>query len=134
MLDQARSCVARHGWSNVTLLNAPAEAALIPCSADAALFHFTHDILRQREAISNVVHHLKPGARVVSAGLQWGPPWDWATNCFVLMAALHSVTSLEGLGQPWSYLAEQVGAMDVVATPLRGVYIASGLVSRLFQR
>lgn len=129
MLDKARARVAQHRWTNVTLLNAPAEAAAIPVQADAALFHFTHDILRHPDAIRNVVASLKPGAHVVAAGLQWAAPWAWATNCFVLLAATHSVSSLEGLGQPWSRLAEQVGELDVHSTLMGGVYIASGVLS-----
>jgi len=123
MLDKARSRVARHGWTNVTLLNAPVEAAIIPFKADAALFHFTHDILRNREAIGNIAQHLKPRAHVVAAGLTWGAPWNLVANGVVLMAALYSVTSLEGLGSPWSHLADQVGDMEV--TQRSGVYIAS---------
>ncbi len=68
MLERARKRVSRHGWRNVTFLNAPVEAATIRVGADAALFHFTHDIVRNREAIGNVIRHLKPGARVVAAG------------------------------------------------------------------
>lgn len=124
MLDKARSRVALQGSTNVRLLNASVEAATIACMADAALFHFTHDILRNREAISNIVQHLKPHARVVAAGLTWGAPWNLPANGFVLMAALYSTTSLEGLRRPWSYLADLVGEMDV--TQRGGVYIASG--------
>lgn len=130
MLDKARARVAQHQWTNVTLLNAPAESAAIPVKADAALFHFTHDILRHPNAIRNVVASLKPGAHVVAAGLQWASPWAWATNCFVLLAATHSVSSLEGLGEPWSLLTEQVGEMEVHSTLMGGVYIASGVVAR----
>ncbi|MFZ4481751.1 MAG: class I SAM-dependent methyltransferase [Rhodoferax sp.] len=128
MLEQARRRVARQGWTHVTLLNAPVEAAVLPSKADAALFHFTHDILRNREAIGNIVQHLKPGAHVVAAGLAWGAPWNLAANGFVLMAALYSVTALEGLARPWSHLAEQVGEMEV--TQGAGVYIASTVVAR----
>lgn len=131
MLDKARTRVAQRPWTNVTLLNAPAEAAAIPVQADAVLFHFTHDILRNPSAIRNVVASLKPGAHVVAAGLQWAAPWAWATNCFVLMAATHSVSSLEGLGQPWSRLAEQMEEMEVSTTLMGGVYIASGVVARI---
>lgn len=130
MLHKAHTRVAQQRWANVTLVNAPAEAATIPCQADAALFHFTHDILRHPGALNNVVGSLKPGAHVVAAGLQWAAPWAWATNCFVLLAAMHSVSSLEGLAQPWSRLAEQVGEMDVSTTLMGGVFIASGVVAR----
>jgi len=130
MLHLARQRVAKNKWHNVTLLNSPVETAVIGCQADAALFHFTHDILRHPDAIRHVVQHLKPGARVVAAGLQWGAPWEWATNCVVLMAAMYSVTSLDGLSQPWSLLTEQVGEMTVLPAPLSGVYIVSGVLGR----
>ncbi len=126
MLAKAHERVAAHGWTNVTLLSTPVDAAIFPRKADAALFHFTHDILRQQEAIDNVLRSLKPGAHVVAAGLQWAPPWAWATNLFVLAAAMHSVSSLDGLRQPWSLLEQRVGRMAVHHSTLGGVYVASG--------
>lgn len=130
MLEQARERVARHGWRNVKLLQASVEAAKIPYKADAALFHFAHDVLRNPDAVLNVVRALKPGARVVAAGLQWAPAWNWAVNCLVMGAALHSVASLEGLGQPWSLLSEQIDDMHASAELWGGAYIASGIFSR----
>lgn len=130
MLDQARARVAHAGWTNVTLLQAAVETAPIPCRVDAALFHFTHDIVRNPDAVCNVVDHLKPGATVVAAGLQWASPWNWAVNCFVMGAALYSVTSLDGLDRPWSVLAEHVGEMQASAELGGGAYIASGVYSR----
>jgi len=128
MLEQAQARVAKHGWDHVTLVNAAAESAKIPRKGDAALFHFTHDILRHDAAIRNVLRSLKPGARVVAVGLQWAQPWDWATNFFVMAAAMHSVSSLEGLEQPWSLLAEQLGGMAVTPQVMGGVYMADGAV------
>lgn len=124
MLDKARQRIERRRWSHVLLLNAPVETARIPVVADAALFHFTHDILRHPEAIGNVLKHLKPGSPVVATGLQWSVPWDWLSNSFVWMAALYSVSSLEGLEQPWRLLAQALGPMEV--TRMGGIYIASG--------
>ncbi len=128
MLDRACQRVAEQGWSNVTLLNTPAEAVTSTILADAALFHFTHDILRNPDAVRNVVQSLKPGAHVVAAGLQWSNPWAWATNAFVMMAAMYSTTSLEGLDQPWSHLAGYLEQLEVSTTLMDGVYIASGVV------
>lgn len=130
MLEQARNRVARHGWNNVTLLQASVEAAKMPYKVDAALFHFTHDVLRNPDAIRNVVKALKPGAHVVAAGLQWAPAWNWAINCFVMGAALHSVTSLEGLGQPWSLLSRHIGELQASTELWGGAYIASGVFFR----
>lgn len=127
MLDKAHHRVDEQGWSNVTLLNSPAEAVTSTILADAALFHFTHDILRNPDAIRNVVHSAKPGAHVVAAGLQWSNPWAWATNAFVMMAAIYSTTSLEGLDRPWNLLADYLEQLEVSSTLMEGVYIASGV-------
>jgi ubiquinone/menaquinone biosynthesis C-methylase UbiE len=127
MLARARQCVAQHGWQNVTLIEASVEAAGLDAGrADAALFHFTHDILRSPAALDNVAAALAPGARVVASGLKWAPPWAWPVNAFVLGAALHSVSSLAGMAQPWSLLAERLDAIEVESTLAGAVFIAHG--------
>jgi ubiquinone/menaquinone biosynthesis C-methylase UbiE len=124
MMTKARERVAHSHWENVTLLCSPVELADIPGRADAALFHFTHDILRRPDAIANVARHLKPQAHVVASGLKW--TWVFPANLFVWSAAWHSVTTLEGLDRPWSRLAELIGPMDVETLWLDTVYVASG--------
>ncbi|MDB5873186.1 MAG: Methyltransferase type 11 [Ramlibacter sp.] len=126
MLAKARERVEQNRWRNVDLVCAPAAAAVIEKQADAALFHFTHDILREDAAIANVLSHLKPGARVVATGLQWASPWAWPTNGFVMLAAMYSVTSFEGLGLPWNKLAQRLREVDVEHALMGGIYIASG--------
>lgn len=125
MLDQARVRAGRNNFENVTLINAPVEEAEIGALADAALFHFTHDILRTPAAVANVIRHLKPGARIVASGLKWARPWISPANLMVLQAALVSVTSLEGLTQPWSNLARWARIEDVQTMLARGVYVAT---------
>jgi len=128
MLVQARSRAERNHFENITLINSPVEDAEIPVLADAALFHFTHDILRTPAAVANVIQHLLPGARIVASGLKWARPWALPTNLMVLQAALVSVTSLEGLAQPWSNLARWARIDDVSMMLGRGVYIATATV------
>jgi SAM-dependent methyltransferase len=128
MLEQARARADSNRFENITLINSPVEEAEIPVLADAALFHFTHDILRTPAALANVIRHLKPGARIVASGLKWARPWALPTNFMVLQAALVSVTSLEGLDQPWSNLARWARIDDVQMMLGRGVYIASATV------
>jgi SAM-dependent methyltransferase len=129
MIEQARARVARHRWGNVTLLNAPVEEAIIPVKADAALFCFTHDIMRRRAAVKNVVNHLKPGARVVSVGLKWAEaPGLLAVNMMVWNAAMWSTTTLEGLSSPWSHLEDLVGELWVEEFQPGAFYIATGIV------
>jgi SAM-dependent methyltransferase len=126
MMAKARARVEENHWRNVDLVCAPASSAQVQGQADAALFHFTHDIVREDAAIANVLSHLKPGARVVASGLQWAPPWMWPTNGFVMLAALYSVTSLEGLGHPWDRVAAHLGDVEVQTALMGGIYIASG--------
>jgi ubiquinone/menaquinone biosynthesis C-methylase UbiE len=128
MFEQARRRVGRARWARVTLMCSPVEDADLRVRADAALFHFTHDILRRPEAIANVLGHLKPGARVVASGLKWAAPWLMRpVNWLVLPAALRSVTSLDGMDRPWQLLEEQLGPMDVESRLLGGTYVASGV-------
>jgi demethylmenaquinone methyltransferase/2-methoxy-6-polyprenyl-1,4-benzoquinol methylase len=129
MLAQARTRVARHGWSGVALVEAPAHRAPLQRHADAALFHFTHDVLRDPAALDHVLAHLKPGAQVVASGLQWSPPWMLPTNLFVLGAALYSVSTLEGLQQPWTMLARRLQSFEVRSFPWVGIYVARGRVA-----
>ena len=128
MMALARQRVQQHGWRNVTLIQAPVAEAAIERRANAALFHFTHDILRDPAALDNIAAHLRPGARVVACGLQWAPPWAWPLNLFVFGAALRSVSSLAGLGQPWSLLAGHLSGLTVEPLMAGAVFLASGLL------
>ncbi|HXW83115.1 MAG TPA: methyltransferase domain-containing protein [Candidatus Binataceae bacterium] len=128
MITQARERVTENAWQRVNLVCAPVQDAELPRAADAALFHFTHDILQSPAAVANVIEHLRPGARVVAAGLKWAPPWAMPANLFVLPAALRSVTSLDGLEEPWSLLKDSLGGIEVEELLAGSVYIASGTV------
>ena len=128
MMALARQRVQQHGWRNVTLIEAPVADATLARRANAALFHFTHDILRDPHALDNIAAHLRPGARVVACGLQWARPWAWPVNLFVFGAALRSVSSLAGLGQPWSLLAGHLSGLTVEPLMSGAVFLASGLL------
>ena len=132
MLAKAQACVRQQRWNNVTLIEASVEEAMLATlpseRADAALFHFTHDILREPAALANVARALRPGASVVACGLKWSAPWAWPVNLFVLGAALHSVSSLTGLAQPWSLLAAHLEPLEVDSTAAGAVFIARGML------
>lgn len=126
MMARARARLSSGSGRRVSLVQAPVEDARWRGQADAALFHFTHDILRNPRALDNVLGHLRPGARVVATGLQWAPPWAWPVNLFVLGAALYSVSTLDGLAHPWSHLASRLQDLHAGPTSMCGVYMASG--------
>ena len=116
MLELARARAVENSWTNVTLVSASVEEAAIPFAADAALFHFTHDIMRT------------PGARIVAAGLKWAPVRAMPLNVFVWGAALRSTSTLEGLTRPWSNLEPLLTRVEVEQMLGGTVYLASGIV------
>ena len=128
MLERARARASENSWNNVEFISAAVEEAAIPLAADAALFNFTHDIMRTPDALANVVSHLKPGARVVAAGLKWAPVRTMPLNLFVWNAALRSTSTLEGLARPWSHLEPLLSGLEVEYMLGGTVYVASGIV------
>lgn len=130
MLERARARADENGWKNVTLISASVEEAAIPRAADAALFHFTHDIMRTPNALANVCRHLKPGARIVASGLKWAPILAMPLNIVVWNAAMRSTSTLEGLGRPWSHLEPLVSELKLEQMLGGTVYIVSGVVKQ----
>lgn len=129
MLAQARARVAedRTGTA-VELMCTSVQQATLDGWADAAMFHFTHDIVCDPRALARVLAHLRPGARVVATGLQWAPTWAWAANAWVWSAALYSVHSLSGLEAPWRLLAAVLPGLHVEPMWQGAVYLAHGQV------
>ena len=134
-LALARALAEQSGWENVTLINSAVEDAQIPMTADAALFSFTHDIMRTPLAVQNVVRSLKPGARIVVVGVKWAPWWALATNWRTWPVARNFISTFEGFNEPWSHLAKLISSLEVESlifpdpsVPNKGVsrYIAVG--------
>ena len=129
MLACARDRVANHRWENVTLIEAPAEEAIIPEDFDAVLFFFTHDVVRSRDALNNVFSRARPGARVGSAGGKWAARWVLPVNAVVRRQARDYVTTFEGFEQPWSNIALFAPDLEVQPAMLGGAYTAHGTIA-----
>jgi ubiquinone/menaquinone biosynthesis C-methylase UbiE len=130
MLALARERVARSKWQNVTLISSSVEDARIPDDVDAALFSFTHDVMRSPPALQNVMRSLKQGGRVVAAGTRWAPWWVWPVNIAVWYGARQYTTTFEGFSRPWSHLAPYLSGLQLeLHRPLRvlgTMYVAWG--------
>jgi SAM-dependent methyltransferase len=129
MLARARQRVRRAGWSNVQLVEATAEEAVLPAGVDAVLICAAHDVMRSPRALANVVGRLRPGGRVVAGGCKWAPwraPQSAPLNLAMWVANAPFVTTFEGFGEPWSHLLELVP--DLRIEPVAGGcgYIARG--------
>ncbi len=112
----------------MSLINAPVARAAIRGEADAALFYFTHHILREPLALANAVRHLKSGARVAACGLSWSRSWAVGVNLAVLAATRHSVTTHDGLRAPWSHLALLLDDLQVESALAGGAFVATGVL------
>ena len=130
MLTQARKLIELSGWTNVTTVNAPAAVAEFREQADAALLHYTHDIMREPAALKNVIAHLRPGARIVAVGIKWAPWWNPLVNLIVLRRAWRFTTTFEGLGAPWSHLQSATSGLRWESILGGGAYMACSMVRR----
>lgn len=132
MLRDAHKVIAEREWHNILLINSPVETAEISVQADAALFSYTHDIMRNPKAVANIASYLKPGGRVVSAGIAWAPIWNVRANIGTFREARTFTTTFEGLRKPWSHLEDVLSDLRIEFSTRRspfgraGIYIAVG--------
>jgi ubiquinone/menaquinone biosynthesis C-methylase UbiE len=113
MLAVARGRVARHGWKNVDLIQAPAEEAGLPEPPGAILFVYTHDVLRSPAALENLFRQVASAARVGATGGKWPARWALPVRAFVKWQAPRYVTTLEGFDRPWTRLGDYVPDLHV---------------------
>jgi ubiquinone/menaquinone biosynthesis C-methylase UbiE len=123
MLAVAR---ARHSATPVDLLHASASVVRLPLRADAALFSYTHDLIRSREALGNVLRQLKPGARVAATSTKLYAPWLWPANAYLRWSHRAYITNFEGFEAPWSLLGTMLDDFHVETGPFTQHYIAFG--------
>lgn len=127
MIALARERVQALGLQNVTLIEAAAEDAQVTARADALLFCYTHDVLRSRPALENLLATARRGARVVACGAKLYPRWLAPLNPWVRWRAYGYMSTVEGLQEPWSIVAQFCPDFTVHRTFLLGSgYLASG--------
>jgi SAM-dependent methyltransferase len=126
MVAVARERIEQEGWRNATVVQSRAEDAEIALTADAALFCAVHDILQSRDALRNVMNHLRPGAWVAAGGGKWAAPWMLAVNLPVMILHAPYVRSFEGFHRPWSHLEQLLEDVQVRELAFGSGYILTG--------
>jgi SAM-dependent methyltransferase len=126
MAAVAREHVAREGWSNVTIVQSPAEEVQLEETADAALFCAVHDILQSPHALANVAAKLSPGAWVAAGGGKWATPLMVAVNSAVRLLHAPYVRSFHGFDRPWRHLEEFVEDVHVREMGFGSGYVVTG--------
>jgi SAM-dependent methyltransferase len=118
--------IARHGWDNVTIVQASVETAPIPVMADAALFCAVHDVLQSPAALANVFDHLRPGAWVAAGGGKYAPEWMVMMNPMIRAQHRPYIRSFDGFDRPWARLEEFVTDLWVDEFSFGAGYVAVG--------
>jgi ubiquinone/menaquinone biosynthesis C-methylase UbiE len=122
---------ARFGPGNevpVDLMEASAEGFEFPGQVDAVLFSYTHDLIRSRAALDNVLAKARPGARVAATSTKLYAPWLVPANWYLRYSHRAYITNFDGLEAPWSVLAEYLDDFRVRTGPFTQHYVATGTV------
>jgi len=125
MLAVAKKRITDEGWTNVELIEAPVEQAKLP-DADAAFFFFTHDLMRTPAALDNVAAAVRPGGRVVAAGMKRPSLWLAPMALVGWLIMRRFVTTNEGLAKPWDLLADRLEDITLESLLLGSIYIVAG--------
>ena len=123
MLAVAEDRVAANDLANVELLLGDVLQIGFP-DADAALFSFTHDVLRTPAAVRAVTSSLRSNGRVAAAGVKYAHPVAIPINVAVRAVAPHFITTREGLRRPWSHLEAAVGQLEIESLLFGSLYVA----------
>jgi len=128
MLDIARSRFPEGLGTQVRLIHATAQDVTLPASVDAILFSYTHDVIRSRAALENLLRQAKPGARVAATSTKLYAPWLAPANWYLRATHRAYITNFEGLKAPWSLLATYLDDFEVRTGPMTQHYVATGRV------
>lgn len=125
MLAVAAKRIADVGWTNIELIEAPAQEAEIP-DADAAIFFFTHDLMRTPAALDKVTTAVRHGGRVVTAGAKRPSLWLAPIALAAQLIMRRYVTTDEGLARPWDLLADRLEDVTSESLLLGAIYLVAG--------
>jgi SAM-dependent methyltransferase len=125
----AKRRIAHRRWSNVQVLEAPAETAPIQGAFDGALMFGAPDVYASPAALANVMPHLRSGARVVFFGAKTSRRrFGWLLN--PLLRALFPKISFPSTpvpnDAPWSVLAPDLRDLTVEEYFFGWLFLAAG--------
>ena len=128
MLAVAHTRLPASALHRLHLIQAPAESVHLPAPVDAILFSYTHDLIRSRQALENVLSQAKPGARVAATSTKLYAPWLFPANWYLRATHRSYITNFESFAQPWSLLATYLDDFQVSTGPFTQHYVATGRV------
>ncbi len=126
MMALSRERVHTAGWSNVELIEAEMEHAVLPDGIDAILFHYVHDVLQSEVALAHLFRHARDGARIAVAGVKYHSWWLAPLNLFVWLTMRRYSRHPVNLARPWRLLERYVPELKRESTLLGRGYIGWG--------
>jgi ubiquinone/menaquinone biosynthesis C-methylase UbiE len=125
----ARNRVRRNDWSNVRVVEEPAESAELIGQFDGLLLFAAQDVLTSPRALANLFSHLKAGARVVvfSAKLTnraSGAPFNSLLRKMFSRLSFSSSASIDY--EPWRLIRECVPDLSIDEYMLGLMFLAWG--------
>ena len=125
----ARRRIARHQWTNVQLLEAPAQAVTLTGTFDGVLMFAAPDVFASPEALDNLRPYLKPNARVVFFGAKTSRRRSgWILN--PLLRALFPKLSFRSTPvpdhEPWAIMAPHLHDLLIQEYFFGWMFLASG--------
>jgi ubiquinone/menaquinone biosynthesis C-methylase UbiE len=126
MLAEAKKRVERNDLDRVRLIEADAERFDLPEPVDAILCFLTHDILLSATALPSAMRLLKPGGRVVAAGVKLVRGWrGWLINPITIAYSLPAVSTRDAARsyEPYAILSEQLDDLRVEQRLLGSHYV-----------
>ncbi len=130
MFAQAEARAARAGWPNLWQRHAAGETVELPEAADAVLFNYVHDISRTPAAVANILRQVKPGARVVMAGMKFFPWWTGPLNLLAWLKNRPYNAKAADLWRPWDLVQARCDVFHRASTQWGMGYIAHGRLAK----
>lgn len=128
MLAVARDRLPHGSMAAVHVIEARAETVELPEPVDAILFSYTHDLIRSREALANLLRQARAGARVAATSTKLYAPWLFPANWYLRLTHRAYITNFDGFDAPWSLLAQHLDDFRVDTGALTQHYVATGRV------
>ena len=119
---------ARPGAERAELLEAAAETVRLPTAPDAILFSYTHDLIRSRKALDNLLGQARRGCRIAATSTKLYAPWLFPANWYLRVTHRSYITNFESFAEPWSLLAQYLDDFRVETGPMTQHYVATGVV------
>lgn len=124
----ARRRASRNGWTNVDVIEAPAEQADLSGRYDGALMFAAPDIYASEPALANVLPSLKEGARIAIFGarLSTGLGGRVLNPFFRFMCRTLSPSTPLPTAAPWTLLSNRLEDLDVQEFFFGSMFLACG--------